>query len=77
MTTKAIFNIDKKLKEKAIRKANKQGINLSVMLNFATRAYVDDRLEVDILGELVKRARQDLREGKTVSQDDLFAKYGL
>lgn len=77
MSTKVIFNIDPKVKERAMRKASHEGINLSLVLNLAAKAYADDRLGVDLFGEMIKEARNDLREGKTVSQQELFARLGL
>ena len=77
MTTKAIFNIDKKLKDRAIRKAHKQGIDLSTMLNFATKAYVEDRLEIDVFGEIIKRGQADIRAGRMYTEKEVYRKLGI
>ena len=77
MTTKVIFNTDKTLKEAAMKKARSQGLTYSAVLNLATRAYVNDELEVDMLSRELAEARQQVREGKTISQEALFKKLGL
>ncbi|MDO8408218.1 MAG: hypothetical protein Q7S95_03225 [bacterium] len=77
MTTKMIFNTDKKLKEAAMKKARGQGLTYSAVLNLATRAYVRDEFEVDMLSRELAEARQQVREGKTISQEALFKKLGL
>ncbi|OJI06562.1 hypothetical protein BK004_02885 [bacterium CG10_46_32] len=41
-----VFNIDAKLKEKAMRRARKAGVPFSSVLKFATAAYAEGRLDV-------------------------------
>lgn len=77
MTTKVIFNTDKKLKEAAMKKAKGQGLTYSAVLNLATRAYVGGDFEVDILSRDLERARADIRAGRTISQEALLEKLGL
>lgn len=59
MTIKVIFNTDKKLKDAAMKKARSQGMTLSAFLNFATRAYVNDSIRVDVLGEAIAQSRAE------------------
>lgn len=77
MTTKVIFNTDSKLKAAALKKARGQGMTLSAVLNLATRAYVDNRMEVDVLGQMIERGREDIRRGRVISQEELFKRLGL
>ena len=77
MTTKVIFNADKKLKAAAMRKARKQGTTLTTVLNFATKAYVEDRLQVDVLGEMIEKAREDIRQGRYYTEEQVYKKLGI
>ncbi len=73
MTTKIIFNIDKKLKADAQKKARKQGLTLSAMLNFATRAYVENKIEIDIIGRDIAEARAS----KSIPAEDVYRELGI
>jgi antitoxin component of RelBE/YafQ-DinJ toxin-antitoxin module len=46
MNTTVLFNIDKKLKTAAMRKARSQGMTLTAVLNIATQAYVNESLQI-------------------------------
>lgn len=70
-TVKVIFNMDKKLKESAMKKAKKQGITYSAFLNLATYAYVDNRLELDPLALIIERARENVRGGKVYTHEEV------
>ena len=75
MTTQVIFTIDKGLKEKAMRKARSFGLPFSSVLNLATRAFVDGKMNVEIVEnpilnnktrhELIKISR-DNKDGKNL-----------
>lgn len=77
MTTKMIFNTDKKLKEAAMRKARKEGITYSAFLNIATRAYVRNELEIGAFEKELEQARDEMRQGKGISAEELYAKLGI
>lgn len=77
MTTRVIFNIDKKLKEAAMRKARKEGLPLSSVLTLATRAYVEDRLGIDAVEVQVARSLEDVRHGRVSSSEEMFKRLGL
>jgi hypothetical protein len=62
MTAKIIFNIDQKLKDAAQKKARKEGLTLSAVLNFATEAYVKDRLKIIAFDRDLALAMQQLHE---------------
>ena len=48
MNTQVIFNVDKKLKDQAMKKAQLQGIPVGVILKLATQAFVDGSLRVGL-----------------------------
>ncbi|TSC68848.1 MAG: hypothetical protein G01um101456_458 [Parcubacteria group bacterium Gr01-1014_56] len=77
MTTRILFNTDKKLKQAAQKKARKEGLTLSAVLNLATEAYVSNRLEITAFDSDLTQARKEVREGKGISQEELFKKLGL
>lgn len=77
MTTKAIFTIDKKLKQAAMKKARKHGTTLSAVLNHATRAYVDNQFALDPFAAMIAKAREEIRQGKGIPQEEVFRRLGL
>ncbi|OGG69923.1 hypothetical protein A3F27_02000 [Candidatus Kaiserbacteria bacterium RIFCSPHIGHO2_12_FULL_53_13] len=77
MTTKVIFNTDKKLKAAAMKKARGQGMTLSAVLNLALRAYVDNRMEIDVLGQMIERGHEDIRRGRTIPAEEVYRRLGL
>lgn len=76
MNTQVIFKIDKKLKEKAMRKSRNEGIAFSSVLKLATKAFVKGDLGISIapkreLNEktkkILERALKNIKEGKNIS----------
>ena len=76
MITQVIFKIDKKLKEKAMAKAQNEGIAFASVLKFATKAFVDGDLEVGITmnnvlnprtKKMLAREIQEIKDGKNMS----------
>ena len=51
MITQVIFKVDKKLKDQAMKKAEKEGISFSSVLKMATKAFVEDKLNVGLVVE--------------------------
>ena len=49
MTTQVIFTIDKGLKKEAMRKARSFGLPFSSVLNLATRAFVDGKINIGVV----------------------------
>lgn len=49
MTTQVIFNIDQKLKERAMKKARGEGVPFSSVLKLATKAYVEGQLDIGVV----------------------------
>ena len=68
MTTQVIFKIEKKLKEQAMKKAQSKGIALASMLKFATKAFVEGRLDVGLVGTEIFNAKTR-REMEKISRD--------
>jgi antitoxin component of RelBE/YafQ-DinJ toxin-antitoxin module len=72
MTTQVVFNIDSKIKAKAMKRAKSEGVPFAMIMKMSARAYAEGRLHVDI-GETpnAKTARElradirDFRAGKT------------
>lgn len=76
MTTQVIFKIDKKLKEKAMKKAEGQGLPFASVLKLATQAYVAGDLDVGLVAEekfnaktrrMLQRELRDIKLGKNIS----------
>lgn len=65
------------LKKAAVRKAKKEGLTLSDVLNFAARAYVDGTIQLRTVDKDTAEALDDIAHGRTISQEDLFKKLGL
>jgi antitoxin component of RelBE/YafQ-DinJ toxin-antitoxin module len=75
MTTRINFNIDTKLKAAAIRKAKKIGLPLSTVLTQATRAFVEEDMQIGFFSPAllndIGQARDDIRHGRMLFHDDL------
>ena len=76
MTRQVIFKIDEKLKDRAMKKARKEGIAFASVLKLATQAYVDGALEVQLVVQPKLNAKtrrelqgisEDIRQGKNLS----------
>lgn len=76
MTTQVIFNLDKKLKEKAQKKAKADGLSFSDILQMSTRAYVQGKFEPQMVQteekfnaktrRILDSRLKDLKEGKNL-----------
>jgi antitoxin component of RelBE/YafQ-DinJ toxin-antitoxin module len=49
MTTQVIFTINKELKDEAMKKARSFGLPFSSVLNLATRAFVDGKINIGVI----------------------------
>ena len=49
MNTQVIFKIDKNLKNKAMKKAQSEGISFTTILKLATKAFVENQLNVGLV----------------------------
>jgi len=48
MTTQVVFNIDPKIKAKAMKRAKREGVPFASVLKMAAKAYAEERFSVDI-----------------------------
>jgi hypothetical protein len=76
MNTQVIFNLDKKLKEKAMKKAQSQGLPFGAILKLATKAFVEGEFNVGFVSKedfnpstrkSVEKALKDIKAGKNLS----------
>ena len=76
MTSQVAFRIDKKLKDKALKKAQNEGLPLAAVLLLATKAYVEGDLDVQLVTQRKLNAKtrrelqtisKDIRQGKNLS----------
>lgn len=76
MNTQVIFKMDKKLKEKAMKKARAEGIPFSLVLTFATKSFVEGGLAIEavqrpVLNDKTRKmldcALKNIKEGKNLS----------
>lgn len=83
MVTQVIFKIDKKLKDKAMAKAQNEGIAFASVLKLATKAFVDGYLTLGLVGSEkfnaiagreIKGALKDISQGKNISPSFSSAK---
>lgn len=69
--------MDTKLKKAAVRKARSQGVTLTMALNMAMRAYVQDRIKRTTVERDYEEGLEDIRLGRIISQEELFKKLRL
>lgn len=76
MVTQVIFKIDKKLKDKAMAKAQNEGIAFASVLKLATKAFVDGDFNVGLIineefnprtRKMIARELKDIKAGKNMS----------
>ena len=76
MTTQVIFTIEKSLKEQAMKKARSFGLPFSSVLNLATRAFVDGKINIGVIENEtfnkkttneIRKALSDITKNKNLS----------
>lgn len=86
MTTQVIFTIDKRLKNEAMRKARSFGLPFSSVLNLATRAFVDGKINIGVVNtpsfnnktaEEIRSALSDIAKNKNLSPRFFSAKKAI
>lgn len=61
MITQVVFNVDKKIKDKAMKRAKSIGVPFASYLKAATRAFADGNVGMDIVREkLNAKTRREL-----------------
>jgi hypothetical protein len=77
MTSKTIFNMNTILKKDVMKKAKREGLTLSDVLNFAAKAYIKGDIQVRIVSRDTAEALDDIAHGRVISQEALFKKLGI
>ena len=76
MITQVIFKIDKKLKERAMKKAEGEGLAFSTVLKLATQAYANGKLYVELAPpprfnartrRMLRQELAEIKQGKNLS----------
>lgn len=84
MTSQVIFNLDSKIKAKAMKRAKAEGVPFSSFLKMAAEMYAKGEWEIALVPNAktareLKQASKDYREGKNISpafaSDDEAEKY--
>ena len=52
MTTQVVFNIDPKIKARAMARAKREGVPFATVLKCATKAFAEGRFSLDIVEEI-------------------------
>lgn len=76
MESQVIFKLDKKLKERAMQRAQAQGVPLTSVLKMATKAFADGELMIGLIGteklnaatkREIRGALADIAKNKNIS----------
>ena len=62
MTTQVVFNIDPKIKAKAMKRAKQKGIPFAAFLKLAAKAFAEGRVDFDLVEEEVRPEKLKLWE---------------
>ncbi|MDO8490220.1 MAG: hypothetical protein Q7S47_02270 [bacterium] len=84
-TSPVIFQLDTKLKQRAMKKAHNEGLPFASVMKYAARAFVDGNLEVGLLPERfnestrkrIQSALKDAKQGKNLSPKFKSAKEAM
>lgn len=69
MTTQVVFNLDEKVKARAMRRAKKEGVAFAAVLKFAAKAFADGELSIGITEEVrPEKLRLWERESRLLDQ---------
>jgi len=86
MITQVIFKIDKKLKDKAMKKAQNEGIAFASILKLATKAFVENQLDIGLVAKdelnprmlkILERESKEIDESKNISKGFKNAKDAI
>ena len=86
MTSQVIFKVDKKLKDKAMKRARSAGMPFASVLKLTTQAYAEGRFNIGMTEPepfnektrtLLKQELQDIKEGKNMSPEFDNAKHAI
>ena len=68
MTTQVIFNVDPKLKARAMKRAKSEGIPFASVLKFATKAFAEGYLSMELV-EKIRPEKMKLLERQSRLMD--------
>lgn len=81
MTTRINFVIDERLKTAAMKKAKRIGLSLSTVLSQATRAFVEEDMQIGFFGPVlmddIRQSRDDIKHARLISHDELVQELNL
>ena len=86
MTTQVMFKIDKKLKDKAMKKAKNQGLPFGIVLKLATKAFVEGTFNIGLIpneilnpatDKAIHKILKDIKEGSNLSPRFSSAKEAI
>ncbi|MDO8552306.1 MAG: hypothetical protein Q7S01_02115 [bacterium] len=69
MTTQVVFNIDSKVKARAMERAKREGIPFASVLKLATKAFAEGQFSIGIVDEILPQKMRLLeRESKLLDK---------
>ena len=69
MTTQVVFNIDPKVKARAMQRAKREGIPFASVLKLATKAFAEGQFSIGIVDEILpKKMRLLERESRLMDK---------
>lgn len=69
MTTQVVFKLDKKVKDKALKRAKREGISFASVMKFAARAYAQERFNVNIIASQEQFNTKTAREVRAMLRE--------
>jgi hypothetical protein len=75
MTTQIVFNIDPKVKAKAMQRARREGVPFASVLKMAAKAFADGTFNIEMVPEekfnpatrrIINAALRDIKKGKNL-----------
>ena len=76
MTTQVVFQLDKKVKDKAMRRAKREGVPFAAVMKIAAQEYAQERYHIGMLKterlnektqKELKEIMQDIKKGRNIS----------
>lgn len=69
MNAQIVFNVDTKVKARAMKRAKGEGVPFASVLKFATRAFADGRFSMELVEEITPQKMRLLeRESRLIDQ---------
>lgn len=69
MTTQIVFNIDEKIKARAMKRAKEEGVPFSSVLKMAAKNFAEGKLSIDLIEEITPQKMRLLeRQSRLMDQ---------